>query len=125
VFESGAKGELLVWIRFHEDIIRPVFGMTLKTKEGVTLYGINTEIQASTGFEGMGQKGAIVLIRAKLNFNLAGGDYFVSVGIASLSRGADAVPHDRRYDAIHLRVAPTPQFLGLSDLGGALEVASC
>jgi lipopolysaccharide transport system ATP-binding protein len=46
---------------------------------------------------------------------LAQGDYFISLGIAS-KRGEEVIPHDRRYDSIHLQVRPHTTFFGLTDL---------
>jgi lipopolysaccharide transport system ATP-binding protein len=50
-----------------------------------------------------------------LQTEMGAGDYFVSVGIASYV-GAELVPHDRRYDSIHLNVRPDIQFFGLCNL---------
>lgn len=52
---------------------------------------------------------------------LATGDYFISLGIAS-REGEDIIPHDRRYDSIHLVVEPTPKLLGLIDLAAAMTI---
>ncbi len=44
---------------------------------------------------------------------MGSGDYFISVGIASRD-GVEVVPHDRRYDSIHMHVIAS-KFYGFSD----------
>jgi lipopolysaccharide transport system ATP-binding protein len=53
--------------------------------------------------------------------SLAPGDYFVSVGVAS-RQGEEVIPHDRRYDSIHINVAPHGGFFGIADLGLTMKL---
>lgn len=41
---TNQKLVLTLAVTFSEDVFRPIFGFTLKTKEGVTVYGTNSEI---------------------------------------------------------------------------------
>ena len=43
-------------------------------------------------------------------------------GIIATKNGEEVVPHDRRYDSIHLQVKPDCTFFGLVDLGLELNV---
>lgn len=113
--ESGSPMVLRFAIGFSEEVVRPIFGFTLKTKEGVTLYGSNTELLKVERFSRAGAAGSFALLTVSFDCNLAPGDYFVSVGVASRS-GDEITPHDRRYDAIHLYVKPTGTYFGLVDL---------
>ncbi|MCS3470209.1 lipopolysaccharide transport system ATP-binding protein [Pseudomonas sp. JUb42] len=119
--DSGADVMLYLAIRFNRTIINPILGFTLKTKEGVTVYGTNSVLLESQVTQALGTAGSTA--RASLRFvnRLASGDYFISVGIAS-RHGNDIVPHDRRYDAIHFVVPTTPQLLGLIDLAVTMEI---
>ena len=63
----------------------------------------------------LGQAGSVAQITSEFICRLAPGDYFISLGLATLS-GEGAVPHDRRYDSIHLVVRPNPAFFGLVNL---------
>ena len=68
--------------------------------------------------------GAVVLgdlVFASGKGQLAPGDYFVSLGLAS-RQGSDVIPHDRRYDSIHLQVSPDTSFHGLVNLEAQLRV---
>lgn len=97
------------------DIERPIFGFAVKTKEGITIYNTNTDIQEVEKFKSL-SKGEERIIQIEFPVKLFSGDYFISIGIASRNLEMEIIPHDRRYDAIHIKIAPTPHFLGLTDL---------
>jgi len=114
--DVGQKIDLAIAISFIETIVRPIIGVTIKTKEGVTVYGINSETHPLEGFDKISISGSFAIVRASFVCRLAAGDYFVSIGIAS-QQSEGVVPHDRRYDSIHLQVHPNTSFFGLVDLG--------
>lgn len=116
VITSGQSVVLGVAVRFYEDLVRPILGITIKTKEGVTVYGVNSETLETDEIKVLGSKGTTALIKAEFICRLAPGDYFISLGLAT-RKGEEIVPHDRRYDAIYLQIAPVTKFFGLVDLG--------
>jgi len=120
---SGQTVAIAVAIRFNRSIVNPIMGFTLKTKEGVTLYGTNTHMLENSAFSALGAEGDSCIVTVKFPAHLTGGDYFISLGIASRI-GEDIVPHDRRYDSIHLIVEPTMNLYGLVDLSLSLDVNS-
>lgn len=112
--------KLRIWP--HQDIDRAIVGFTIKNKEGVTIYATNTE-------SGLEREKALRLrcdepVTVALEFacRLGAGDYFLSVGVAS-RQGDNVVPHDRRYDAIHLHVLPQGHFHGLVDLDATIRTS--
>jgi lipopolysaccharide transport system ATP-binding protein len=119
--EVGQRIELRAAVIFIETVVRPIFGITVKTKEGVTVYGANSNTLGLTGLDNHSNKGSSMEIRASFVCRLAAGDYFVSLGVAS-QQAEGVVPHDRRYDSIHLQVCPTPEFFGLADLELGLQI---
>lgn len=119
--ESGEDIVLNLAIQFNHMIVNPILGFTIKTKEGVTVYGTNSYLLDCESSQTIGTPGTQATACLKFVNRLATGDYFISVGIASRS-GEDILPHDRRYDSIHFVVAPTPQVLGLIDLGASMEI---
>ncbi|MFZ4628021.1 MAG: ABC transporter ATP-binding protein [Blastocatellia bacterium] len=121
----GQTVSLVASIRFNRTLVRPIFGITIKTKAGVTVSGTNSEIKNVVDFQSLGQSGTVVLMKTDFICRLAPGHYFVSLGIAT-KQGEDIVPHDRRYDAIFIEVLPNADFYGLADLGFqfSLPVAS-
>jgi lipopolysaccharide transport system ATP-binding protein len=112
---TGQRVTLAVSIKFHRDIYRPILGITIKTKEGVTVYGVNSETLECNDFIELGRSGSVIQAETVFTFRLAPGDYFISLGIAS-KHGEEIIPHDRRYDSIHLQVRPNSTFFGLVDL---------
>jgi lipopolysaccharide transport system ATP-binding protein len=115
VISTGQRISLSVSVKFHASFYRPILGITIKTKEGVTIYGVNSETLECASFQEMGSPGSVMQADAAFVCRLAPGDYFISLGIAS-KEGEEAVPHDRRYDSIHLQVGPNPALFGLVDL---------
>lgn len=116
----GQEIRLALAVKFHCELVRPILGITIKTKEGVMLYGANTEILECMDFQAFGAQKSVVQAEASFNCRLAPGDYFISLGI-STKEGENVIPHDRRYDSIHVHVRPNPMFFGLADLGLSLN----
>ncbi|EMM7533258.1 TPA: ABC transporter ATP-binding protein [Citrobacter braakii] len=112
---SGSNIELSMSVRFIEEIFRPIIGFTVKNKEGVTVYGTNSELLEFEDVMSTGSKGSVEIINMSFTCNLAPGDYFISLGIASKA-SEDVEPHDRRYDAIHIQVEPDKTMFGLSNM---------
>ena len=118
---SGDRVKLCIACSVNAMVVRPIFGVTIKNKEGVTLFGTNSELQICA--EIYETAGSEVKARVFFEFSccLGAGDYFISLGIAS-ANGEAIVPHDRRYDAIHFIVAPVNQFFGLANLQASLRM---
>ncbi|MGL5005944.1 MAG: ABC transporter ATP-binding protein [Plesiomonas sp.] len=112
----GQKVSLTLAVKFIKTVVCPILGITIKTKEGVTVYGVNSESLDFNEFRQYGRPGEVAIVNAKFECKLSSGDYFISVGIAT-KNGEEIVPHDRRYDSIHLQVKPDNTFFGLVDLG--------
>lgn len=118
--KSGAEVSIEVAIRFNATLFHPILGITIKTKEGITVYGTNSELLGHEHFRGMGRESSVAIAIMTFRCDLAPGDYFVSLGIASRHR-EEVIPHDRRYDSIHLVVLPNEQFFGVSNLGLTMQ----
>ena len=117
---AGSTVTCHVRYRFLADVVRPIFGVTLKTKEGLTVYGTNSEMaRMETPFSASPREGVMAF---RLPLNCAPGDYFFSLGIASRDTNGEVVPHDRRYDSIHVCVEKRADFIGVTDLNAELKV---
>lgn len=116
-----ARSRLACYVRYrlHAPVVRPIFGITLKTKEGLTVYGTNTEMAGMGDALTAGGEGVIA---CNFEINCAPGDYFLSFGIASRDVHGEVVPHDRRYDSVHLCVEPVDAFLGITDLRAEFRI---
>ena len=115
----GSAVRLLVAMRFNSRVVNPILGFAVKTKEGVTVYNTNTELQPVEEFANAGEPRTCFIATLKFRCRLFPGDYFLSLGLASRQLDGSVVPHDRRYDSIHLQVltAESLSFMGLVDLG--------
>ncbi|KXU91590.1 sugar ABC transporter ATP-binding protein [Caballeronia megalochromosomata] len=120
---SGQAIHLSASVRFNRTVVRPIFGITIKTREGVTVAGTNSELLSDeVHTHGIGDGGSGVVVHLKFRCALATGDYFISLGVASRTEET-IVPHDRRYDAVHFTVAPTNTFYGLADLDLRMDIS--
>jgi len=70
-----------------EEMVQPILGLTVKTKEGITVYGANSETLDCQEFLQIGQRDSVVLVRSQFQANLAPGDYFISLGVATRQGG--------------------------------------
>ena len=112
---SGQRITLVVSVKFNRDIYRPILGIIIKSKAGVTVYSVNSETLECDGFQKLGQSSSTIQVETAFTCLLAPGDYFISLGISS-KHGEEVIPHDRRYDSIHLQVMPDSTFSGLVNL---------
>jgi len=119
--ESGEEVILHIAIRFNRLIVNPILGFTIKTKEGVTVYGTNSFLLQCEGVQNIGAAGTYAQGCLKFVARLGTGDYFISLGVASL-KAEEVIPHDRRYDSIHFVIGPTPKLLGLIDLAVSMDI---
>ncbi len=110
---------LRVNVRFYDHVEKPIFGLAVKTKEGVELYGTNTLVKDME--PGPGRKGEEVLVEYRINLPLQSGDYFLSVGVSGLSAN-DIVPLDRRYDLLSVSVLPADKSFGIVNLNATIRV---
>ena len=82
---------------------------------------MNSELLECNKFQVLGQKATVAQAEANFKCRLAPGDYFISLGVATRD-GEEIIPHDRRYDSIHIQVRPHSGFFGLVDLELDLSV---
>lgn len=115
VYRSGSYVTLQVLVKFSSEIQNPIFGVTIKTKEGLTVYGTNTDMAEFDKMPNIGAANSQIVFNVGFTVRLSPGDYFISLGIASEIE-SEIVPHDRRYDAIHLGVGDEKSFFGIADL---------
>lgn len=118
--DAGEQITLSVAVKFNHLVVNPILGFTIKTKEGVTIYGTNSYLLDCDDMSQMGAPGTQAKARLSFQNKLASGDYFISIGLAS-RQGEEIVPHDRRYDSIHFIVSPTPRHHGLIDLAVSMD----
>lgn len=123
VVRTGDPVRLRLSIVFRDEIARPILGFTIKTKEGVTLYNTNSELQGFRDMALSGAAGQVVVVSLSFKARFSSGEYFISVGVASRKPDGTVVPHDRRYDSIQLTVISAEKlpFSGFFDIGAVMS----
>ncbi|MCB2189925.1 MAG: ABC transporter ATP-binding protein [Deltaproteobacteria bacterium] len=120
--ESGSPLRAEVWVRHHQDQPRPIYGLQIKTPDGVLIYADNSRDFNGGPLIRPAKAGEVVRAVFDLDLRLAQGDYLVSVGVSAEENG-EAVPLDRRFDALQLRVVGSrPRTYGLVDLGAKVRL---
>lgn len=109
-------------ILFRQPIQFPVYGMSIKSVDGVKVYGTNTWLDKvsvpSTS------EGEIVIFFYELKVSLAGGDFFVSLAIAERINN-QYVLADHRTDLLHIRVQTAKEGMnGLVEMETKSEIFS-
>lgn len=109
--DSGETVDIYVKYRFHEDVKSPMFGIAIKTIDGMIIYGNNTRLAKIV--VPSGYKNSIVIIKWAANFFTNNGDLFLGLGIAEQFE-IDA-PIDNRKGIIHLHIQTLNDFVGVVD----------
>ena len=114
IYARGASVEIRMQIHFFESLRSPIYGLTIRTLDGVTVFGANTRSRYLTvKTPSSGDETEIVF---KFQLNVLAGDYFISLGVADDDEQADQVAVDRRYDMLHVIVKGGPDDLGFADM---------
>ena len=115
-FDCGDRVALRLLVEFSKDCSAPIFGLAIKTPDGVTVYGNNSRDVSGGPFLHPVTAGTRVVVVPKLELLLGEGDHMLSVGVAE-DDGSESVPKDRRYDARHIQVLNRSKSQGLTELG--------
>jgi lipopolysaccharide transport system ATP-binding protein len=117
---AGVPIELEIEARFARDISCPVFGMAIKSKEGVLLCGTNSrELNPGCPYVSR-SKGEIVRCVFAFVPWLTQGTYLISLGLVN-DHGVDLEILDRRYDVIELVMAPGSAGDGLVEMNPTID----
>ncbi|MFZ5654639.1 MAG: ABC transporter ATP-binding protein [Pseudomonadota bacterium] len=112
---SGAAVEVVLRARFQRACERAVFGLFIKTPDGVTVFGNSTRNAAVYPAPLAVVAGEEVRIAFALQLHLGPGPYLLSAGVSS-EEGEEVVPLDRRYDCLHFEVLDGSGTVGLANL---------
>ena len=118
--QSGDRIDILLRIVFREDVHNPILGLTLKTSDGIVVYGANTRDRELDVRPGMA--GSEMLVHYSFDIDVIGGDYFIPLGLADDDEQKDNLAVDRRYDLIHLPVRAEQSDFGISALNMAITI---
>ncbi len=126
--------EIYVKARFFVDLPKAFFGLSLKTKDGVTIYALNS---AWLDIEHPSPKaGDVITVKFAMPFRLHAGTYFFDIGVDALwTPGCPANPAcagterpyysvDRRVSLAYVMVRQHQEFHGMVDLQASFEQIS-
>jgi lipopolysaccharide transport system ATP-binding protein len=114
-FAATDEVNLYLKVKYHKDVAYPIYGLTIKTPDGVTVYGTNSrDWDSKNNFEAR-RAGEQVIVKFSFKPDLITGHYLISLGVAEQGT-EEAVPLDRRYDALEIYVTNTNRSFGIADL---------
>ncbi len=114
VLQQGAQIKLTMRVYFHQALDDLIYGITIKTLDGTTVYGANTRERGIA--LASRNKGEMADISFTLENNLVQGSYFVSLGVAQHNETVDNLALDRRYDLFSIAVDSELRDFGLANL---------
>ena len=101
VLHAGLEFNISYHVNFHEHITHPVFGIMITNREGVCIFGSNTQGQsASSRFYNNGDE---IQMTFNLTNNLAPGIYYLTCGVHTGDHENGLVYLHRRMDVLILK----------------------
>lgn len=119
---TGQTVYVVAWVRFRVDVAAPIFGLTIKTPDGVTVYGSNSRDFPGGPVIRSARAGELVRVVFQIDLRIGAGDFLMSLGVAREVGGGDVEPLDRRYDSILVNVRRTSRCHGLADFDMRVEI---
>ncbi len=118
LFRSGENLAVEMRVGFNEPLKDLIYGFTVKTVDGRTVYGCNTRARNVATIDRVA--GETIEVTFTFRFNVIPGEYFLSLGVAIDDDTRDNVAIDRRYDLIHATVTGELGDFGIADLGATI-----
>jgi lipopolysaccharide transport system ATP-binding protein len=109
---------ITVRARFLDDVPDPLFGLLIKTVDGVYVHGTNSLIEQGPAASSARHAGDLVEFTFRLVPALVAGHYLLSFGV---SADGGLVPLGRRYDSVLVAVRNPRPVTGLVDLRAWFE----
>lgn len=119
---TGTPVDLKIWVEFDRAVATPIFGLTIRTPDGITVFGCNSRDCIDGPVIRAARAGEILCVTFFLDTLPAAGDYLLSLGVVE-DRAGQIIPLDRRYDSIHISVSnPVSRSFGLAELKMRVEI---
>lgn len=118
-----AESEYIMSFRvsFKSEVENAILGLTIKTSDGLTVFGRNTLGEKCDSHLKKTIPGSVVTATFKIKPLLCTGDYLISIGVAK-NVNDEIVPMERRYDSLLIRVESDSASYGIVDLNNEVEV---
>jgi len=112
--QSGDKIRIMVAAYFYQPQSGLIFGLTLKTVDGTTVFGTNTKL-LQVDVEPV-QAGQVLHVCFEIMLTLVSSEYFVSLGVVREQEAGDETVLHRRYDLFRLVVQDNRRAFGFAAL---------
>ncbi|MDO4682724.1 MAG: ABC transporter ATP-binding protein [Lautropia sp.] len=120
--KTGDQVMVIAWVRFRVDVHAPIFGLTIKTPDGVTVYGSNSRDFPGGPVFRPARAGELIRVVFLVDLRIGEGDFLLSLGVAHDVGGGEIEPLDRRYDSILIHVSRQSRCYGLADFDMRVEI---
>lgn len=108
-------------VEFYAQYDNVIIGFTLKTPDGVTVFGNNTRNVIEARILNSVCSGQTVQCTFRLKPELCSGDFVISLGVVH-ELNDEIIPIERRYDALNIKVDSDTNSYGIIDLLRSIEV---
>lgn len=114
IVRSGDLVNIYMKVKYHQPVEFPLFGITIKTIDGVPIYALNSFYNKK--FIPSAEKSEIIVFCFSVKMNLHAGDYFIDFGADEKVDEKSYISLDRRFALVHLTVLEKNRFDGFVDL---------
>lgn len=117
--QKGTSFEIKSKVKFHADIMDPIFTYTFKNVQGTAVTGTNTMYE-KVGV-GLAKAGETYVATFKQNMDLQGGEYLLSISCTGYVGGEFRAYH-RLYDVVGVTVISDKNTVGFYDMNSETTV---
>jgi teichoic acid transport system ATP-binding protein len=119
ILDYNNNFNIVMKVRFNQDIQEPIFAFTLKDSKGLEITGTNSMMKHKV--TGSYKKGDTISVTFSQKANIQIGKYALSLGCVSIEENGIDV-HSRIYDAILFEVIGQEQMVGFYDLESKISI---
>ena len=116
---KGEEFTLYMKVKFHKDVVAPIFAFTIKDKHGTEITGTNTMFEKA--FLESVKAGDTKEITFTQRMDLQGGEYLLSLGLTGYEGDQFQVYH-RLYDILSLTVVSEKNTVGYYDMNSKIVI---
>jgi lipopolysaccharide transport system ATP-binding protein len=118
LIRRGASVEIHIKVLYAANVPRPIVGMAISTIDGIRVYGTNSNMKSLDLAPGVSGQFCVYCFR--FTNMLAGGDYFMNVGVATI-QDDKTIFLDNLRSVAHIIVEHTPDVTGLISMENNFE----
>ena len=118
LIRRGATVEIYLKVLYQKSVPKPIVGISISTIDGIRVYGTNTNLKSLDLAPGV--SGQFCVYCFSFPNMLAGGDYFLNIGVATI-QDDNTVFLDNLRSVAHIIVEHTPDVTGLISMESNFE----